>query len=263
VQREAFEQFTRLEADHWWFRGRRTVYLGLLRHVLRGARPERALDLGCGVGGFLPGLAKVAERVVPLDFDLESAVHVSARDLPREVERPILSTANALPFADQSFDLVCLFDVLEHLDDDRAAVREVVRVLKPGGIAIASVPAYPWLYSNNDRVAGHRRRYTRATLADALRSAGLDVERNTHANVLLFPAIAAVLLCAKAWEAAFLQKRESAHTNLSWPLPRPVHSLLHACFAAELPFAARFDLPFGHSILALARKPITGSRNDA
>jgi hypothetical protein len=69
MQPQAFEQFERLERDHWWFRGRRRVYLGLLERALDGARPADALDLGTGVGGFLPGLARLAGRVVPVDAD--------------------------------------------------------------------------------------------------------------------------------------------------------------------------------------------------
>jgi SAM-dependent methyltransferase len=254
VQRVAIEQFARLERDHWWFRGRRAVYLGLLRKHLGPRRPRRVLDLGSGVGGFLAGLAELGELVAPADVDAESLGYSARREFPPNVARPLLAGACALPFASESFDLVCLFDVLEHLDDDRAAMREVARVLAPNGLAIASVPAHAWLYANNDRVAGHRRRYSRGTLAKVFTSAGLRVERNTHANALLFAAIAPAILCAKAWESLAARDRDAQHTNLSWPLPRPLHSLFYAAFAAELPLSSRVDLPLGHSILAIARK---------
>jgi SAM-dependent methyltransferase len=254
MHRHAYEQLEALERDHWWFRGRRAVYLGLLRRQLAGKRVSRTLDLGCGVGGFLEGLAQVSERVQPADFDLPSLAFCARRELPANVAPPMLVRCDALPFADASFDLVCLFDVLEHLDDDRAALREVARVLRPGGLALASVPAHAWLYSNNDRVAGHRRRYSRSQLARALAAAGLAIERNTHSNVLLFPLIAPALLGAKLFERVFA-RGDSTHTNLSWPMPAWGHALCARLFAAELPLSARFDLPLGHSIAALARRP--------
>ncbi len=248
----AYEQFRTLERDHWWFRGRRTVYLGLLRHHLAGRRPRRVLDLGTGVGGFLDGLAELCDRVHPADTDAESLRRCVARGFPAAV----LADGYRLPFRDASFDLVCLFDVLEHLDDDAAALAEVRRVLEPGGLVFLSVPAYPWLYANNDRVAHHRRRYTRAMLSGLFAGAGLAEERNTHTNVALFPLIAPTVLGLRAAERVLLRgERSSDHTNLSWPLPRPVHGLLHAAFAAELPLSRRADLPFGHSIVAIARRP--------
>ncbi len=248
----AYEQFRTLERDHWWFRGRRTVYLGLLRHHLAGRRPHRVLDLGTGVGGFLDGLAEIADHVHPADNDAVSLRRCAERGFPAVA----LADGYRLPFRDASFDLVCLFDVLEHLDDDAAALREVHRVLMPDGLLFLSVPAYPWLYANNDRVAHHRRRYTRRMLSKLLADAGLREERNTHTNVALFPLIAPTVLALRAAEGVLLRgDRQSDHTNLSWPIPAPVHSLLHTAFAAELPLSRRANLPFGHSIVAIARRP--------
>jgi len=250
MDRRAYEQFLTLEQSHWWFRGRRTVYLGLLDHHL-DERPRRVLDLGSGVGGFLEGLGRLGGRVDAVDDDTDSL----RRCAERGFRSGVLADGYRLPFRDESYDLVCLFDVLEHLDDDAAALREVRRVLRPGGRVFLSVPAYPWLYANNDRVAHHRRRYTRAGLRRLFEQADLALERNTHANVLLLPVIAPIVLALKAVEALFLRGRGSSqHTNLSWPLPSAVHTLLHAVFAAELPFARRMDLPFGHSIAAIARR---------
>ena len=251
MERTAYRQFLELERSHWWFRGRRTVYLGLLRDHLRGARPRRVLDLGCGMGGFLEGLAEIGERVVPSDVSLESLAHCAERGFPGGV----LSSGYALPFRDGAFDLVCMFDAIEHIPDDRRTMREVARVLAPGGRAFVSVPAYQFLYANNDRVARHERRYTRARLRAVFEQAGLEVERNTHANVLLFPLILPAVLGVKAYERLLRREADPEHTNLSWPIPGFVHGALHAAFAAELPMSRRFDWPVGHSIAAIARKP--------
>lgn len=251
MEAAAYRQFRVLEERHWWFRGRRRVYLGLLRHHLAGARPRRVLDLGCGVGGFLGGLAELGERVVPTDLDRASLVHCQQRGFPLGVA----SDGYALPFADGSFELVCLFDALEHIPDEARALSEVARVLAPGGLVVASVPAYPFLYANNDRVARHCRRYTRGSLARALRGAGLVLERNTHTNVFLFPLILPTVLLIKLGERLFQRRPDPERTNLSVPMPAALQDLLYRIFAAELPFTRRFDWPAGHSILALARKP--------
>jgi SAM-dependent methyltransferase len=246
----AYRQFRELEEHHWWFRGRRAVYLGLLRHHLAGQRPARALDLGCGVGGFLPGLAELAGSVVASDFDRAS--------LRLCRERGFRATAAAdgyaLPFRDGAFELVCLFDALEHIPDEARALGEVRRVLAPGGRVIVTVPAYPFLYANNDRVARHCRRYTRASLAAALAAAGLELERNTHTNVFLFPLILPVVLALKTWERLARRAPDPERTNLSFPLPAALQGLLFRLFAAELPFTKRFNWPAGHSLCAIARK---------
>lgn len=255
MQREAYEQFARLDQQHWWFIGRRAVVLGLLERALAGRRPARALDLGCGPGGFLPGLAQRCEHLVAADSDFQSLVTLAPRESASSAPNRVLLGAQALPFAGGSFELVCLFDVIEHLDDDLGVLREVHRILAPGGLVALSVPAYPWLFSNNDRVAMHRRRYTRATLAGALGEAGFELVRNTHTNVLLAPLILPWTLVTKAIEATPLARKDSQRTNLSWPLPRWAHAALARIFASELLFTKHFNAPFGHSIVAIARKP--------
>ena len=247
----AYRQFEELERFHWWFRGRRTVYLGLLEHHLAGERPARILDLGCGMGGFLEGLDALGERVLPSDISAEGLVRCAERGFGGGV----VSSGYALPYADDSFDLVCMFDAIEHIEDDHRALREVARILRPGGLALATVPAYQFLYANNDRIAQHYRRYDRRMLRTALEQAGLAVERNTHANIFLFPAILPAVLLIKLIETLVPRKLDPDHTNLSWPFPAWLHAALHAVFAAELPFSRRFDWPAGHSICAIARKP--------
>lgn len=251
MEATAYRQFLELEETHWWFRGRRTVYFGLLEHHFQEAPPARVLDCGAGMGGFLQGLAKIGQRVFATDIDLDSVRHCAERGCAESV----VSNGYALPYADASFDLVCMFDTIEHIPDDHRAMAEVVRVLKPGGFVFVSVPAYQFLYANNDRVAQHYRRYTRGGLRRLFEGAGLSVERNTHTNVFLFPLILPAVLGIKALEAVMSKEADPDHTNLTWPIPGFVHAFLHGVFAAELPLSKRFDWPAGHSIAALAKKP--------
>ena len=248
MQAKAFEQHEALERDHWWFRGRRDVYLAILREALEG-RPRLAVDLGTGVGGWLPSLAELAERVVGLDSDDGAAGRARARG----VAPVCLASAEHLPFRDDSCDLVTAFDVIEHVADDRAVLREVRRVLAPGGLFALSVPAHAWLYSNNDRVAHHQRRYSRSLLADRLTGAGLTIQRLTYANALLFPLIAPAVLGMKCAERLGCFGPAPEHTNLSLVPPGPLDQLCYRAFRAERRWSRRRDLPFGHSLVALAR----------
>ena len=119
----AYKQFLELDRTHWWMRGRRKVYLGLLEHLLRAKRPKRVLDLGAGIGGFLEGLDEIkAEggRVFPADIDAESLGHIAGRGFPGG----IVADGSALPYKDGSFDLICLFDAIEHTPDDLAVMHD-------------------------------------------------------------------------------------------------------------------------------------------
>ena len=175
------------------------------------------LDLGAGMGGFLEGLSEGGARAWPADVSLESLAHCRERGFPGGV----VSSGYSLPYKDASFDLVCMFDAIEHIPDDGQVMREVARVLKPGGHVFVSVPAYQFLYANNDRVAQHERRYTRRTLRAVFEQAGLQTRRNTHTNVFLFPLIPPAVLAIKTWEKLAKLEADPDHTNLSWPIPAP------------------------------------------
>lgn len=246
----AYEQFEELERDHWWFRGRRHVYSQLLRDHLGGRTPERILDIGSGVGGFLAELDALGDELAYTEVDAAALTRCRARGFGSGVR----ATANALPFRDESFDLICLFDVVEHLQDDRGAIDEVLRVLRPGGTLLISVPAHPWLFSRNDLVAGHHRRYTRASLRQLCRIPGLYLDRCTYTNVALFPSIAAFLLAAKALDKLGFVGGSKERTNLSWRLPRLIDRACYGLFCAELGISRRVDVPLGHSIVAIGRR---------
>src|SRR5580765_1620150 len=144
----------------------------LLRELLRAAPGPRVLDVGAGQGSFSARLAARGFDVVSTDASPEAAAVLRERLHGEVVE----ADATALPFPDASFDTVILAEVLEHVEDDRAAAAEAARVLPPGGVAAVSVPAHPELYGPSDEWAGHVRRYTREGLLAAVASAGLRIE---------------------------------------------------------------------------------------
>jgi SAM-dependent methyltransferase len=245
----AYELFERLEHEHWWLRGRRALYFDLLDRTLPGSRPLRSLDVGCGYGAMLPEL----ERYGPTSgVDIfPEAVEYCRRRGHASVQ---IASAYELPAEPGSLNLVTLFDCIEHLDDDIAALREAHRVLTSGGHVAVSVPAYGFLYANNDRVAHHKRRYTRRELERRIEAAGFEVRKATYVNFLLFPIILPVVLLKKVRERLFPEP-EDPTTNLTHPVPGPLNELLFAVFTSERYPLRRFSAPFGHSILAIAAKP--------
>lgn len=245
---QIYQKFTDLEQDHWWFKGRRCVYMGLLKSSLDKKHKGKVLDLGCGLGGFLPSLKSLGFDVYGAEIDFDSLLYCVKRGFPQCTQ----IDSSALPFADDSFDLVTMFDAIEHIEDDHQTMAEVARVLKPGGKVIISVPAYQFLYTNNDRVAQHFRRYSRKSTRILFENASLEVERNSHANVLLFPIILVVILMTRIVEFASSANSASSHNNLSWSMPAFVNNILYRIFAAELIVTRHTDWPIGHSIVSIA-----------
>lgn len=250
MQRKAYEQFAVLEETHWWFRGRRAVYLDILADALQPKDVRRVLDLGAGVGGFLADLERMGAPVHFTEFDAESASHAADRSKATGVR----ARAEDLPFQSESFDLVCMFDVIEHVERDDRVLEECARVLAPGGTIAISVPAHAWLFSRNDQVAGHVRRYGRTQLERRVRDAGFVIRRSTFANVALFPAIAAAVLANRALTSLFPRALDPDHTNLSWQFPSWLNRALYRVFKSELILSRKTDLPLGHSLFLIAEK---------
>jgi SAM-dependent methyltransferase len=240
MEASEYDNLARLEARHWWYAGMRRIAQRLLRE--RGLRPPaRILDAGCGAGGGLQWLSAFG-AVTGVD------VHpLAVRYASQNSARVARASIQALPFPDQAFDLVTSFEVLYHLDvtDDAAALRELARVLRPQGRLLVRVPAHDWLRGAHDRVVHTRRRYAPGELRRKIESAGLSVERLTPVGAMLFPLAALKRLT---------QNSRAARSDVTLPAP-VVNNLLAHALAAEGLWLRRFDLPFGLSLLAMARKP--------
>jgi SAM-dependent methyltransferase len=186
--REDYAYLYTLEEHFWWFAGMREITSALLDPVCPPTQDRLILDAGCGTGGSLRWLARYARngRVVGVDLAPE------ALRFCREREHAYLAQASVtdLPFADSMFDLLTSFDVLVQLPgemSDERAMREMYRVLRPGGITFVRVAAYEWMRSGHDDALGTQRRYHLATLTERMERAGFHTVRATYANTLLLP----------------------------------------------------------------------------
>jgi SAM-dependent methyltransferase len=230
VEATEVRKLAELEDAHWWYRERRH----LLEREVRGLRPGRALDVGAAGGGNTRVLRDLGWQAAALEYGAEGAGVARERGLAT-----LRADACRLPVADGSLDLVVAFDVLEHLDDDDAAVRDVRRVLRPGGHYVVAVPCDPALWSAHDEAVGHVRRYTRPTLTALLVRGGFALGPMRSWNVLLRPVVQ-------------LRRRFSTGSDLD-PLSPLVNSGLRGVIIAERYLPVR-SLP-GVSLLVTARRP--------
>lgn len=235
-------QTHRAEDRHWWYRGRREV---LERVVRRLDLPPHAriLDAGCGSGR---NMVEFARHGAVTGVELSETSVAIARD--RGAGEVVAGSVLEMPFADASFDLAASLDVIEHLEDDLAALRELRRVVAPGGALLVTVPAYQWLWSGHDEVNHHFRRYTRRSLQRAGEQAGWRQVRTTYFNSLLLPAAIVLRVLDR-----FSRKTTESSLDL-WVPPAPLNWLLERPLqleAATIGHGGR--IPAGLSLLAVFR----------
>ena len=218
----------------------------MIERVLGGMRlPARAriLDAGCGSGRNMVELARHG-TVTGVELSHTSVLLARERGTGEVIEGSVLD----MPFAADSFDLAASLDVIEHLEDDLGALREMRRTVTPGGSLLVTVPAYPWLWSGHDEINHHHRRYTRRSLERVAVQAGWEQVRTTYFNSLLLPA--AIIL-------RVLDRLSTKTTESSldlWVPPRPFNWLLERPLALEGAMIARGGrIPGGLSLLAVFR----------
>jgi ubiquinone/menaquinone biosynthesis C-methylase UbiE len=240
-----YETMASLENAYWWYRGLRARVIAALRAELGERRPRRILDVGCGTGANMGALRALfpASMVVGVDV-ADAALRHSRRRGHTSLAR---ASANDLPFRDADFDVVLITDVLNVAGvDDAAALREAHRVLRPGGLLAANVPAFACLRGAHDVAVSTTRRYRRPALGRLLAAAGFTVRRIAYWNALLFPL---------AWMVRRLRRasHESPASDLR-RLPRAIDAALTTILSAEAGIAHWIPMPFGTSLLVIAGK---------
>jgi len=244
MDQEFYSEYSQIEDRHWWFRGRREIFTRLLAPLADGPR-LRILDIGFGTGAMLVFLARYGS-VVGMDMSVEAIRFARTRcNLPM-----LLGDITQIPLETASFDLVTAFDIIEHVDDDAAAIKELARVCRPGGHTLLTVPAFQFLWGNQDVVSHHRRRYTLAQFEQLVRAAGFVPRRLSYFNALLFPAVAAVRVARR------LRGEPKGEVKSDFTMTKPglVNDTLARVFAAEGWLLARWRLPVGVSIVCLAER---------
>ncbi len=243
-----------LEDSFWWFTGMRGVTAALLDPVCPPERNRLILDAGCGTGGMLAWLKRYAGtgRVIGIDL-VPDAINFCRG---REHKYLVQASVTDLPFADAVFDLVTSFDVLVQLPgetSDLRAMREMHRVLRPGGIAFVRAAAYGWLRSGHDEALGTQRRYHRGELAGKMENAGFNILRATYANSLLLPvAVVRRLLLKPIGLADPGSDVKPLSPGLQW-LNRALAEVLRC--EAHLLKHSRLNLLAGLSVICVAEKP--------
>ncbi len=245
MQPQSYALMAEIEETHWWFVGRRRIIASFVERALAGwpadrARP-RILDVGCGTGANLKMLAQFGQ-VEGVDLSEEALTFCRARGFINVRHGAV----EQLPYEDSAFDLVTALDVIEHLDDDVAGLREMRRVLRPGGRALLFVPAFEFLWGVQDEVGHHRRRYRLPQLRRAVCEAGFAVERATYANFTFF---APILLGRALMRITPWQPASENEINIS-----ALNGLLGCLLGTERFWLRSRNFPFGVSALCVARR---------
>lgn len=236
----AYLEMAETEADHWWFAARRSLMRFLISQIQLPAK-AKILEIGSGTGGNLEMLSAFGQ-VSGLEMDSVARSISENKTGGRFDIRAGRCPAN-IPFIGEKFNLVCLFDVLEHIEDDVATLLSIKALLTEGGRVLITVPAYRWLWGVHDEFLHHKRRYSAYELRQRATLAGFRIERMSHFNTFLFPLVV----------VARLKDRLSGNLFASGTrIPPPfLNALLRQVFQAERLLLGSFNLPFGVSLLAI------------
>ncbi len=242
MEAEAYQEMADTEDRHWWFLGRRKI----VRSILQGLNLRKKasiLEIGCGTGGNLELLASFGE-VSAIEMD-EKALALARQKTGEKGTIAAGRCPGDMPFEGRKFDLICLFDVLEHIEEDVQTLQAIRKMLQSDGQVLITVPAYQWLWGPHDEFLHHKRRYTVGRLQEKATAAGFSVQRRSYFNTLLFPLAAMVRLAD-----ALLGKRTSSGSKVPAPL---INTLLEKIFSLERQILGYVNLPFGVSILVILK----------
>lgn len=233
-----------VEGSHWWFVGRRAILESFLKQIVQypksGEERPKILDVGCGTGANLEMLAQFGEAE---GVDVSDDALEFCRQKGLKVQKGLAET---LPYADGSFDITTALDVVEHLDDDIAGLKEMCRVTKSGGHSLIFVPAFMWLWGVQDDISHHRIRYTRKQIVERIEKSGFTVERATYANWTFF---APILAGRTLMKVTGIKPESENNVNVS-----ALNGIFGKVFSAERFWLKNFNFPFGVSIVIVAKK---------
>jgi len=240
MEEQVYRTLYEVEKEHWWYAARKEILLRYLETRLALPRAARVLDAGCGTGAILEALSA---RYDAWGSDVAPQAIAFCRE--RGLLRLHLGTLETYP-SSPPFDLITMLDMVEHVEDDAALLRAARALLAEGGHVLITVPAFPSLWSRYDEILHHKRRYTRAALARVVRGAGFRIEHLTFLNCLLFPV---------AWIRRVAARSSATDGTDDLRIPaRTLNAALRETFRLERWVLPRASLPFGLSLLILARR---------
>ena len=238
MERLAYREMAELDQKHWWYRARRAVLADLIRREAKPHAGAKILEIGCGTGHNLEMLGGFG-NVDAVELDEESRSIAEERLGRRIINSPLPELAGV----GGGYDLIAALDVIEHIDDDTAAIAAIAVKLRPGGKFVMTVPAHKWMWSAHDLVNHHKRRYSRAELKRLIDQSPLKLEKVGYFNSLLFPLAVAERTASK------LRGKDDADLKLP---AAPINAALEKVFGAERYLVGRFPLPPGLSLFAVA-----------
>jgi SAM-dependent methyltransferase len=243
MEEHEYKTMFELENDYWWFVARRNLVEEIVKTQASNCKNPKIFDVGCGTGA---NLAVFSEYGKSFGIDMASSAIKFCRS--RGLNNLVISKVESLAYLSESFDIITALDVLEHIDDDVTAMKELYRVCKTGGTLLVTVPAYGFLWSEHDEALHHRRRYAAYELRNKLTLVGFDVERCTYfITFFFFP-----ILFIRILQSIF---KNSTHPKTSHvQLPPVVNKLMISILSLEQWFLHFINLPFGVSIVCIARK---------
>lgn len=235
-----YQQMVVLEKEHWWFVARRSILDQVIRK-LNLPQDSDIFEAGCGTGGNLEMLSPHG-RVYAMELDDEARSFASKREVGY-IQAGYLP--HVIPFEEKRFDLIVILDVLEHLEKDLDSLKALYKRLKKDGWLLITVPAYPWLWTRQDDLLHHKRRYVLPHLYDLVHSAGYQVHFVSYFNSVLFPLIAGVRLLQRL--------TYKGGNDLTMP-SKLINQLLTSLFSVERYVIGRLSIPFGVSLLLIAQR---------
>jgi len=247
LSKEEFARDFKLKEKNWFYAGMTDIWLSFLTGTIAASGSiDRALDVGCGAGGKAAHLQKIAKNVFGVDLSIDAlrfSENINSLKLAQ-------ATICKLPYKDGSYDLINVFDVLEHVEDDMAALGELNRVLADNGFLIMAVPAFSVLWSQHDIANFHKRRYNIRDLREKLERAGFEFKRASYANFFLFPA----LLVYRTVQYRILRPFFKVKRTRVEDVPGFLNTFLKNILALEACLIKAVNFPFGVALLCVARK---------
>ena len=244
MQQHTYAIMDEVEGSHWWFVGRRAILDSFLKRIHSSLTAHHSslhiLDVGCGTGANIEMLSRYGEAE-GVDVSDDALEFCRLKGLKAQK-----GLAETLPYSDESFELTTALDVIEHLDDDIAGLKEMFRVTKRGGYSLIFVPAFMWLWGVQDDISNHRIRYTKKQIVERLEQAGYTVERATYANWTFF---APILAGRTLMKITGIKPESENNITISG-----LNAIFGKLFGAERFWLKNFNFPFGVSIVVIAKK---------